>query len=179
LGYFETEYLGLNIPAEGEQYFDDPSLIAGCDLDLTLEHLKFARKLKSAKFTLAALEEIHSDSLSTFVKIKRMMDDSGATVTTAKSMVDSKCSNLTEITPLHDITNKVIAQSEAVLWAVKNRDQILLAKQKVQDKRLASELGFDKGPRVTDDLDRFFFRILGELRKQQEWRYRRDAIVMA
>jgi hypothetical protein len=32
---------------------------------------------------------------------------------------------------------------------------------------------------VGDDLDRFFFRTLGELRKQQEWRYRRDAIEMA
>jgi len=178
LSHYEAEYLVPSIPVEGQIYFDDPSLISECDLDLTLEHLKFARKLKAAKFTLVALEEIRSDSLSTFVKIKRMMEDLGATVTTAKSMVDSKYSNSTETTPLQDITNKVIAQSEAVLWAVKNRDQILLAKQKVQDKRLASELGFDKSRRVGDDLDRFFFRTLSELRKQQEWRYRRDAIVV-
>lgn len=74
------------------------------------------------------------------------------------------------------MTIKVIAESEAVLWAFKNRDQILAAKQKLQDKRLVAELGFEKGRRVGDDLDRFFFRTLGELRKQQEWRYRRDAI---
>jgi hypothetical protein len=55
----------------------------------------------------------------------------------------------------------------------------LLAKQRVRDKRLVNELGFEKGRRVGDDLDRFFFRTLGELRKQQEWRYRRDAIEMA
>jgi len=179
LDYFETEYLGLTIPAEGERYFDDPSLISECDLEMTLEHLKYTKKLKAAKFTLAALEAIHIVSLSTFVKIKRMMEDLGATVASASSMVESKYGNLIETTPLQDVTNKVIAHNEAILWAINHRDQILLTKQKVQDKRLASELGFDKSRRVSDDLDRFFFRTLGELRKQQEWRYRRDSILMA
>ena len=160
-------------------YFDDPDLISECDLDITLEHLKYSKKLKAAKFTLVSLEAIHSDSLSTFVKMKRMIEDLGATVTNAKSMVDCEYSDSTSTSPLQDVTNKMIAQCEAVLWAVKYREQIFLAKQKIQDKRLISELGFDKGRRVGDDLDRFFFRTLGELRKQQEWRYRRDAIVMA
>ena len=179
LDYFETEYLGLSIPSEGQSYFDDPSLISDFDLDVTIEHLKYSKKLKAAKYSLAALEEIHTDSLSTFVKIKRKIEDLGATVSTAKSMVDCTYSDSTDTTPLQDVMNKVIAECEAILWAVKHRNQILLAKQKVQDKRLVSELGFEKGRRVGDDLDRFFFRTLGELRKQQEWRYRRDAIVMA
>jgi len=41
-----------------------------------------------------------------------------------------------------------------------------VSKKKVQDKRLVSEIGFEKGRRVGDDLDRFFFRTLGELSKQ-------------
>jgi hypothetical protein len=179
LSHYESEYLAPPIPAEGQIYFDDPDLISECDLDMNLEYLKYSKKLKAAKYTLSALEEIHSDSLSTFVKIKRKMEDLGASLTNAKSMVECKYSNSTESTPLQDVTNKVIAQCEAILWAVKNREQILIAKQKIQDKRLISELGFDKNRRVNDDLDRFFFRTLGELRKQQEWRYRRDAIVMA
>jgi hypothetical protein len=93
-------------------------------------------------------------------------------------MVDCTYSDSTDTTPLEDVANKVISECEAILWAAKHRDQIQLAKQKVQDKRLVSELGFEKGRRVGDDLDRFFFRTLGELRKQQEWRYRRDAIVL-
>jgi len=178
LSHYESEYLAPSIPAEGQMYFDDPDLISECDLDITLEHLKYSKKLKSAKFTLVSLEDIHSDSLSTFVKIKRMIEDLGATVTNSKSMVECQYSDSTSTSPLQDVTNKMIAQCEAVLWAVKNRNQILLAKQKIQDKRLVSELGFEKGRRVGDDLDRFFFRTLGELRKQQEWRYRRDAIVI-
>jgi len=179
LNDFEAEYLGLSIPAQGQLYFDDPSLISECDLDMTLEHLKYSRKLKAGKYTLTALEAIHTDSLSTFVKIKRKIEDLGATVTTPKSMVDCKYSDSNDTTPLQDGTNTVIAQCEAIFWAVNNRDQILLAKQKIFDRRLVGELGFEKGRRVGDDLDRFFFRTLGELRKQQEWRYRRDAIVMA
>ena len=179
LDYFETEYLGLSIPSEGQPYFDDPSLISDFDLDVTVEHLTYSKRLKAAKYSLAALEEIHRDALGTFVKIKRKIEDLGATVTTAKSMVDCTYSDSTDTTPLEDVANKVISECEAILWAAKHRDQIQLAKQKVQDKRLVSELGFEKGRRVGDDLDRFFFRTLGELRKQQEWRYRRDAVVMA
>jgi len=179
LDYFETEYLGLSIPADGQSYFDDPSLISDFDLDVTVEHLKYSKRLKAAKYSLAALEEIHRDSLGTFVKIKRKIEDLGATVTTAKSMVDCAYSDSTDTKPLEDVTNKVIVECEAIFWAVEHRDKILLAKQKIQDKRLVSELGFEKGRRVGDDLDRFFFRTLGELRKQQEWRCRRDAIVIA
>lgn len=179
LDYFEAESIGFCIPAQAQSYFDDPSLIAECDLSLASEQLKNCKKLKGAKYTLASLEEIHSDSLSTFLKIKRKIEDLGATVSTAKSMVDCKYSDSTETTPLQDVTNNVIAECEAIAWSFKHYEQILLAKQKVRDKRLVSELGFEKGRRAGDDLDRFFFRTLGELRKQQEWRYRRDAIVMA
>ena len=179
LDYFESDGLGLSIPDEGKKYFYDPSLILECDLNMVTEHLKFSKKLKAAKYSLTALELIHTESLSTYLNIKRKIEDLGVSVTTAKSMVDCKYSDTNETTPLQNMTIRVIAESEAVLWAFKNRDQILAAKQKLQDKRLVTELGFEKGRRVGDDLDRFFFRTLGELRKQQEWRYRRDAIEMA
>jgi len=179
LDYFEAESIGFSIPAQAQSYFDDPSLIAECDLSLASEQLKHSKKLKAAKFAITALEQMHAESLSTFLKIKRKIEDLGATVSTAKSMVDCKYSDSTETTPLQDVTNKVIAECEAIVWSFEHYEQILLAKQKVRDKRLVSELGFEKGRRAGDDLDRFFFRTLGELRKQQEWRYRRDAIVMA
>lgn len=179
LDYFEAESIGFSIPAQAQSYFDDPSLIAECDLSLASEQLKHSKKLKAAKFAITALEQMHAESLSTFLKIKRKIEDLGATVSTAKSMVDYKYSDSTETTPLQDVTNNVIAECEAIAWSFKHYEQILLAKQKVRDKRLVSELGFEKGRRAGDDLDRFFFRTLGELRKQQEWRYRRDAIVMA
>ncbi len=179
LDYFESDGLGLRIPQEAHSYFDDPSLISELDLNLALEHLKNSKKLKAAKFSLTSLEELQATSLTTFVNIKRKIEDLGATVSTPKSMVDCKYSDSTTTTPLQDMTDELIVQSEAIVWAIKNYEQILLAKQRVRDKRLVNELGFEKGRRVGDDLDRFFFRTLGELRKQQEWRYRRDAIVMA
>lgn len=179
LHYFEEEGLGFKIPARGQKYFDNPGLLIECDLEMMQEHLKFCKKLKAAKFTLAALEQVHADSLTTYLKVKRGIEDLGATVTTAKSMVDCTYSNSSDTTPLQDVVNSIVAECEAILWAVTNRKQILLAKQKIQDKRLVAELGFEKGRRIGDDLDRFFFRALSELRKQQEWRYRRDAVLMA
>jgi len=128
LSHYESEYLVLSIPDEGQIYFDDPSLISECDLDMTLEHLKYCKRLEAAKYSLAALEAVCADSLSTFVKIKRKIEDLGATVTTAKSIIDCTYTDTAETTPLQNITSKVIAECEAVLWAVKHLDQILLAK---------------------------------------------------
>jgi len=179
LDYFEAEGLGLRIPQEAQSYFDDPSLISELDLSLALEHLKNSKKLKAAKYSLAAMEEMQATFLTTFVNIKRKFEDLGATVSTPKSMVECKYSDSNATTPLQDMTDELIEQSEAIIWAIKNCEQILLAKQRMRDKRLVNELGFEKGRRVGDDLDRFFFRTLGELRKQQEWRYRRDAIEIA
>lgn len=118
----EKDIFDLTIPEEGQKFFDDPSLIAECDLDMVLEHLKYSKKLKAAKYSLDALESIHADSSSTFVKIKRKMEDLGATVTTAKSMFDFTYSDSTETRPLQKMVNKVIAECEAILWAVKNQD---------------------------------------------------------
>lgn len=171
LDCFEGDGIGLSIPEEGKKYFYDPSLILEYDLSMVTEHLKFSEKLKAAKYSLAALESMHTESLSTYSNIKRKIEDLGTNVTTAKSMVDCTYSDTTENTPLQSITNKLIVECEAILWAVKNQEKILVAKQKLQDKRLVAELGFEKGRCTSDDLDRFFFRTLGELRKQQEWRY--------
>lgn len=177
--FLELESLAVIMPKQCKKYFDDPNMVAECDLEMAQEYLKFCKLLKSAKFSLQALEVIHNDSLSTFVKIKRELEDLGATVTNAKGMIDCKYNNSTASTPLEDSVEEIISQSESIIWAVEHYEQILSAKQRIQDKRLASELKFDKSRRVNDDLDRFFFRTLSELRKQQEWRYRRDAIVMA
>jgi hypothetical protein len=177
--FLELESLAVAMPKGCKKYFDDPGLIAECDLEMAREHLKFCNRLKSAKFSLPALEAIHKDSLSTFVKIKRELEDLGASVTTAKNMVDCQYNNPADTTPLQDSVEEIISKSESIIWAVGHYVQIMSARQKIQDKRLASELKFDKSRRVNDDLDRFFFRTLSELRKQQEWRYRRDAIVMA
>ena len=113
-----------------------------------------------AKYSLAALEDVQANSLTTFVKIKRKIEDLGATVTTPKSMVECKYSDSNTNSPLQDMANEVIAQSEAIVWVIKSYEQILLAKQRIRDKRLVNELGFEKGRRVGDDLDRFFFRAL-------------------
>lgn len=119
LEYYESESLGLKIPAGGEKYFNDLSLLAESDLGVIVEHLKFCKKLKASKFSQASLEAIHGESLTTFLNIKRKLEDLGATVTTAKSMVDCKYSDVTDTTPLQDVTNKIITESEAIVWVTK------------------------------------------------------------
>jgi len=66
LDYFEAEGHGLRIPEGAQSYFDDPSLISELDLSLALEHLKNSKKFKAAKYSLAALEDVQANSLTTF-----------------------------------------------------------------------------------------------------------------
>lgn len=77
LDYFEADGLGLRIPQEAQSYFDDPSLISELDLSVALEYLKYSKKLKATKFSLAVPEEVQATSLTTFVNIKRKIEDLG------------------------------------------------------------------------------------------------------
>ena len=43
-------------------------------------------------------------------------------------------------------------------------------RQQIRDKRLVEFLNLNPSQRVSDDLDRAYFKTLDKLRKQKEWR---------
>ncbi len=79
---------------------------------------------------------------------------------------------------LDDALQEIIATCETVLWLWNNRERLGLAIQQAQDSRL---LEYMKGKnnvtqRAFDDIGRTFYRTLAELRRQQDWRIRRNVV---
>jgi hypothetical protein len=52
-------------------------------------------------------------------------------------------------------------------------------RQQIRDKRLVEFLNLNRSQRVSDDLDRAYFKTLDELRKQKEWRRRQEIVDVA
>jgi hypothetical protein len=51
-----------------------------------------------------------------------------------------------------------------------------LTRQQIRDKRLVEFLNLNRSQRVSDDLDRAYFKTLDELLKQKKWRGRQDIV---
>jgi hypothetical protein len=68
------------------------------------------------------------------------------------------------------ILKDVIQESQSVLYVAKHMDQIEEVKQLIRDRRLKTFMESPGPIRAYQDLSRAFFKVLGELRKQQEWR---------
>lgn len=71
-----------------------------------------------------------------------------------------------------NMLKKVIHQSKAVLYVAKHMDQIEEIKQLIRDRRLKNFMESPGPIRAYQDLSRAFFKVLAELRKQQDWRLR-------
>lgn len=67
-------------------------------------------------------------------------------------------------------------QFQGEIWAIHNQEQLLKVRQKIRDKRLVEFLNLNRSQRVSDDLDRAYFKTLDELRKQKEWRRRQEVV---
>jgi hypothetical protein len=79
---------------------------------------------------------------------------------------------------LEDALEEIIATNQTVLWLWNNGERLAVAMQQAQDSRL---LEYMKGnnnvtQRTFDDIGRAFYRTLAELRRQQDWRFRRNAV---
>ena len=81
-----------------------------------------------------------------------------------------------EVAAIYKMAKYFIDQVTPILWSYDRYDQIMRARAQALDQRLMDLLSIERPKRVMDDLSRSFFKALAELRKQQEWRYRRDLI---
>lgn len=67
-------------------------------------------------------------------------------------------------------------EAEAVLWAYPIKDELQRQRRALHAQRIVDWVQQAPMQRATDDVNRAFFRTLAELRQQQNWRCRRNAI---
>jgi hypothetical protein len=77
-----------------------------------------------------------------------------------------------------DAIVELLRDTTTVLWLAKNREAIEAAIRRVRDSRLLRYMKSNNTQRAYDDIGRAFYRTLAELRRQQDWRSRRSAILV-
>lgn len=74
------------------------------------------------------------------------------------------------------ILSAVIQESEAVLYIAEHLEKLMKLKDLIRDRRLKNFMETTGVARPYQELSRSFFKVLAELRKQQEWRYQKSLI---
>ena len=73
---------------------------------------------------------------------------------------------------------ELLSDAETVIWLWENRAAAKAAIGRARDARLWAFMQRNNTQRINDDISRAFFRTLSELRKQQDWRSRRTAVLV-
>lgn len=94
------------------------------------------------------------------------------------SFADSENDPDEEMTPIavDKILSAVIQESEAVLYIAEHLEELMQLKDLIRDRRLKNFMETSGVGRPYQELSRSFFKVLAELRKQQEWRYQKGLI---
>jgi hypothetical protein len=97
------------------------------------------------------------------------------------SFAGSKSDPDEDMTPMSvdKILSAVIQESEAVLYIAENLEKLMQLKDLIRDRRLKNFMETSGVGRPYQELSRSFFKVLAELRKQQEWRYQKGLIEVA
>ena len=80
---------------------------------------------------------------------------------------------------IENILKFVIEESEAVLYVAEHLEKLMQLKDLIRDRRLKNFMETTGVARPYQELSRSFFKVLAELRKQQEWRYQKGLIDVA
>ena len=78
----------------------------------------------------------------------------------------------------NDVIQELLRRADTVVWLGENREAIEAAIRRARDARLLQYMKSDNTQRAYDDIGRAFYRTLAELRRQQDWRSRRSAILV-
>jgi hypothetical protein len=102
-----------------------------------------------------------------FKRLQDLLCDLGVKDLSILGMVGTRYHHGAETRPIEDMTDKLIEQLQGEVWAIQNQEQLLKVRQQIRDRRLVEFLNLNRSQRVSDDLDRAYFKTLDELRKQK------------
>ena len=152
------------------------------DLELYQESLEHARALAGQKsFAPEDLDQIQSrypklyDLILDQAKLFSVADrpHEQLVITKVKESDGSVCLFMTYA------LKQVIPTLDNLIWIHSELPAIQAEVQQYRDTKLTSLMQNIHLSRAHDDLSRFFFRTLAELRKHQQWRYQKTAIDLA
>jgi hypothetical protein len=170
---YEFSLVGLSMVKGMESFIFDPYRVDDCDVPAFREYYAQTTNLRRGTKDEAALTALQTDYPQTFSRLASLMKQMGLETLTPAAMaaVKYKKDGADESkSPLGDAINLIYEEARKIVWAADNRDAIIEAHDRIRDARLAKKIDKQPYERAYEYLARNFYKVLSELRKQQEWR---------
>lgn len=187
----ENQYLYgvLNATPSAEEFFaaglprkedivwllDDLSMMTDSFIESHQRYLMWAEPAEDEDLTQEDIDRLKDEDKDLYAYLKREAFGRGANSNQVQRIIITWHGQKDEepeltVSKVKSMLKDVIKQSKSVLYVGKQMDQIEEIKQLIRDRRLKNFME-SLGPiRAYQDLSRAFFKVLAELRKQQEWR---------
>lgn len=175
--YSEFSAVGSDdYPQAAKGLVNDPEKISSINIEQAQSGYWTLKSLKKSRFDEDEMEAFKKDLPVIFKRLQDLLGSLGVNDLSISGMVGTRYHHGAETRPIEDMTDKLMEQLQGEIWAIQNQDQLLKVRQQIRDKRLVEFLNLNRSQRVSDDLDRAYFKTLEELRKQKEWRRRQEVV---
>ena len=175
--YSEFSAVGFDdYPQAASEWVNHPEKISSLNLEQAQGGCWTLKSLKKSHFDEGEMEAFKKDLPVIFKRLQDLLGSLGVKDLSISGMVGTRYHHGAETRPIEDMTDKLMEQLQGELWAIQNQEQLLKVRQQIRDKRLVEFLNLNRSQRVSDDLDRAYFKTLEELRKQKEWRRRQEIV---
>ena len=163
-------------PQAAKEWINHPEKISILNLDQVQDGYWAVIALKKGRFDEDEMEAFKKDLPAIFERLQDLLSSLGIKDLSISSMVGTRYHHGAETRPIEDMADELMEQLQGEIWAIQNQEQLLKVRQQIRDKRLVEFLNLNRSQRVSDDLDRAYFKTLDELRKQKEWRRRQEVV---
>lgn len=150
------------------------------------KELVLARNLRKAEALIEFVETAQEKHFEFYERLKEAVrNPPGGSSEKVRmivvSFVGSKNDPPEDITvaAIEKILKFVIEESEAVIYVADHMEKLVQLKDLIRDQRLKNFMETSGIARPYQELSRSFFKVLAELRNQQEWRYQKGLIEVA
>jgi len=163
-------------PSSAGEWINHPEKIPSLNLDQSQRGYWTLKALKKSHFDEDEMQAFKKDLPAIFKRLQDLLSSLGIKDLSILGMVGTRYHHGAETRPIEDMTDKLMERLQGEIWAIQNQEQLLKVRQQIRDKRLVEFLNLNRSQRVSDDLDRAYFKTLDELRKQKEWRRRQEVV---
>lgn len=171
------EFFAAGLPRKEDIVWllEDLSVMTDSFVESHQRYLEWAEQAEDANLTQDDIDSLKDSNRGLYDYLKQVSSGQNSISNQVQQIVfrwageDTVEPELSVKTVISNL-EEAIKQSKAVLYLAKHMDQIEEVKQLIRDRRLKNFMESPGPIRAYQDLSRAFFKVLAELRKQQEWR---------
>lgn len=176
------EYFAAGLPRKEEIVWllQDMSVMTEAFVEKHQQYLEWSRAAEKKTLTQQEIKQIENDDEDFYVYLKREVYESHSSSKLQIRFVrwagESDDEPELSAEDVAKALSNMIKRSESVLYVHKHLKEITNIQNLIRDRRLKAFMESSGPIRAYQDLSRAFFKVLDELRKQQEWRLKNKTL---